>query len=111
MLMSVLSSASAYYLAAYLVFPSQAKDYRNLDAHYFRIRRLVMGVLLILLLVQLGFYASEPQLNAALASPLAQAFTAVLILLMLLAMAFRGVRANIAILSLLILRYLAVYLL
>ncbi len=29
--------------------------------------RLVMGVLLILLVVQLGFYVSQPELNAALA--------------------------------------------
>ena len=36
--------AGTYYLAAYVVFPDQLKPKEELDAHFFRVRRLVVGI-------------------------------------------------------------------
>ena len=36
--------AGVYYLAAYVVFPDNIKSGADLDAHYFRVRRLVIGI-------------------------------------------------------------------
>ncbi|MEI9851027.1 MAG: hypothetical protein WDN24_09480 [Sphingomonas sp.] len=40
--------AGAYYMAAHLVFPTELDGIEDLDAHFFRIKRLVLGVLLAL---------------------------------------------------------------
>src|SRR3990167_7393930 len=66
-LMAVAAFASVYFLAARLVFPSHPEGFANLDVHYFRVRRIVLGLLLVLLGAQLGFYVSQPELAAALA--------------------------------------------
>jgi hypothetical protein len=110
MLMAVLLFSSSYYLAAHLVFPREAPSYRDLDRHYFHVRRLVVGILLGLLAVQLLFYMSEPVMRAAISRPVSIAATAILAALMVALMAVRGARANAAILVLLLLRYLWAYL-
>lgn len=110
-LMAVTIFASAYYLAARLVFPREADDQPDFDRHFFRVRRIVIGVLLVLLLFQLGWYATVPELAKLLVRPVALALTVVLIVLMVTAMAVRSERwARVAMLALSA-RYVVVYLL
>ena len=44
--------AGAYYLASYLIFPDEIRRYRDLDLHFFQVRRTVVGIALVTLLVQ-----------------------------------------------------------
>jgi hypothetical protein len=110
-LMAVAAFASLYFLAARLVFPSQPEGFANLDTHYFRVRRIVLALLLVLLGAQLAFYLSWPAMAAVVAHPLVWGLTLILAALMIAAMWVRNVRASIAILSLLVARYVIVYLL
>jgi glucan phosphoethanolaminetransferase (alkaline phosphatase superfamily) len=102
--------ASAYYLAAHMIFPETSPKNGDLDPHYFKVRRIVMGILLLLLFVQLGFYASEPALAPRLFAPLPLALTAILIALMLAACFVKSRTASTVVLVLLVLRYAVVYL-
>jgi hypothetical protein len=110
-LMAVTLFASAYYLAAHLVFPREPAEHAELDSHFFRVRRIVLGVMLGLLACQLVFYSATPALAVALHNPLAIILTAVLAMLMIAAMVVRGHRASIAVMVALVARYLVVYLL
>ena len=110
-LMAIMLFASSYYMAAHLVFPDDIPTDGNLDPHYFRVRRIVVGVLLVLLFVQLGFYLSQPTLAPRLASPVPLLLTALLIALMTAACFAKSKIANGLILSGLILRYVVVYVL
>lgn len=110
-LMAVTIFASAYYLAAHLVFPRDPAEHGNLDAHYFRVRRIVLGAMLALMACQIGYYASVPELAGALRSPLSLGLTAILAALMIAGMVVRGHRASVAVMALLVGRYLVVYLL
>lgn len=109
-LMAVTFFAGAYFLAAALVFPRSVGSDVDFDAHFFRVRRVVIGVMLGLLFCQLAFYLSEPVLAARLQNPLALTLTVVLVVLMVAAMAARGPRlAQLAMLAL-VARYIVVYL-
>lgn len=48
-LLAIMAFAGAYYLAAALVFPRDIDGEADLDAHFFRVRRIVIGVMLVLL--------------------------------------------------------------
>jgi len=109
-LMAVTLFAGAYFLAAALVFPRSVGSDVDFDTHFFRIRRVVIGVMLGLLLCQLAYYLSEPALVVRLQNPLALALTAVLVVLMVAAMAVRGPKlARLAMVAL-VARYIVVYL-
>jgi hypothetical protein len=108
-LMSTMLFASAYYLAAHLVFPDEPEKINDLDNHYFSVRRVVIAVLFILLLVQLVFYASNAQLLLRITQPFPMAMTAILIVLMLSAFIFKNKSLNIAALAALIARYVFIY--
>lgn len=110
-LMAVTLFASAYYLAAHLVFPRDPAEHDELDSHFFRVRRIVLGVMLALLVCQLGYYLSVPELAPALRNPLAIGLTIVLAALMIAAMLVRGRAASITVMAALVGRYLIVYLL
>jgi len=110
-LMVVATFASLYFLAARLVFPSHPQGFANLDTHYFRVRRVVLALLLVLLGAQLLFYLSHPVLVAAFQHPMVWGLTLLLAALMIAAMLVKGARASLAILSLLVARYVIVYLL
>lgn len=110
-LMAVTAFASAYYFAARLVFPPQLDETPDLDAHFFRVRRIVLGVMLVLLVCQIGFYASMPALAALLTHPIAVGLTAILAALMVAAMLVRGQTATRIVMAALVARYLVVYLL
>ncbi|WP_448659682.1 hypothetical protein ACPVPU_04085 [Sphingomonas sp. CJ99] len=105
-LMFVTFFAGAYYLAAHLVFPREPEQLADLDEHYFRVRRIVLGGLLMLLAAQILFYWITPPLDAAFQRPVVLAMTGVLILLIGAAMAVRGERASRIVLLLLVARYL-----
>jgi len=62
-LMAVVAFAGLYFLAARLVFPSHPEGFANLDTHYFRVRRLVFGLLLVLLGAQLAYFLNHPDLS------------------------------------------------
>jgi hypothetical protein len=108
-LMAVMLFASAYYLAAHLVFPENIPANGDLDPHYFHVRRIVMGILLVLLFVQLGFYASQPQLSPQFSNVRTLVQTAILIALMAAACTAKSKAVNGAILAALIARYIFVY--
>jgi hypothetical protein len=110
-LMAVTVFASAYYFAARLVFPPEPDETPDLDAHFFRIRRIVLGAMFALLLCQLGWYASVPQLAAFLANPVSLVLTVILAALMIAAMLVRGKLASRVVMIALVARYLVVYLL
>ncbi|HMT40173.1 MAG TPA: hypothetical protein PKC48_01740 [Sphingorhabdus sp.] len=109
-MMGTMLFASAYYLAAHLVFPESIPKNGDLDPHYFHVRRIVLGMLFALLFVQLTFYLSHPDLSERLVNPLALGLTAVLIALMTAAFFVKSKTMNIAVLIALIVRYAAVYL-
>ena len=58
--LAVLAFSSAYYLAARLVFPSDAAQFEDMDTHFYRVRRLVLGILLVLFGAQWLFILSYP---------------------------------------------------
>jgi hypothetical protein len=98
--------ASAYYLAAHLVFPEDPGGQGDLDVHYFRVRRVVLGPLLALAMIQIGYFLSVlPGMADYLLSP--RVAVSVLFLLggMVTAMVVRSRRASALILAALSLRY------
>lgn len=110
-LMAVAAFASLYFLAARLVFPSHPEGFADLDVHYFRVRRVVLGLLLVLLAAQLGYYLSQPDIAPNLTRPLSLILTLVLVVLMGAAMSVKDRRWSMAILTALVARYVVVYLL
>lgn len=105
-LMAGLAFAGNYYLAAHLVFPPREVDAPDLDLHYLRVKRWVLGILFVLFAVQVGYFLSIPAL-AVLVSNAPAAASVILFGLMLgIAALARGRRANLVLLALLILRYL-----
>jgi hypothetical protein len=106
----VLVFASAYFLASRLVFPSNPEDFTDLDTHYFRVRRIVFAMLIVMVGVQWLFLLSLPSMAALVSNPLSLAMTAVLVVLMVAAAIIGNRKASIAVLALLIVRYLAIYL-
>lgn len=109
-LLAVTAFASAYYFAAHLVFPRSAGEQSDFDQHYLRVNRIVIGIMLTLLLCQIGWYASIPVLAARLANPVALVLTAILALLMIAAMTVRSERASRWVMIALVARYVLVYL-
>lgn len=95
----------SYYLAAHLVFPREPGEWADLDEHYYRVRRIVLGALLALLAVQLAYYLSVPSLAQAFENARVLISIAAFVLLLIAAMLVRGKAANTAVLALLIARY------
>lgn len=110
-LMAITVFASAYYLAAQLVFPRQVDDQPDFDTHFFRVRRIVIGVMFVLLLCQFVWYASVPALAVHIARPLSVALTGTLVLLMIAAMLVRNALWCRLVMAALVGRYIIVYLL
>lgn len=108
--LGVMAFAASYYLAARLVFPSEPDNFTDLDTHYFRVRRAVLGILIALVFVQWAYLLTIPQMWAPLTSPVSIGMTGLLVLLMAAAMWVRNARWNAIVLTLLIMRYLYVYL-
>ena len=98
--------AGGYYLAAHLVFPPREVDAPDLDAHYFRVKRPVLGILWALFAVQAGYFLTVPALAALLDGWAAIASVLFFALLLAAAALVKGRRRNIALLLALIVRYL-----
>lgn len=108
-LMAVTAFASVYFLAAHLVFPREPADNPDFDAHFFRVRRIVLGAMLLLLVFQLAWYASLPKLAPLLLDPLSLGLTVILVALMIAGMLVRGPIASRVVMIALVARYLIVY--
>ena len=109
-LLAVVAFASCYYLAARLVFPSDPKIFRTLDTHYFRVRRIILLILVALVFAQWGFNLSVPAINERVFTPFAVGMTAVLVAGMAATAFIRNRTLSIALLLLLCARYLYLYL-
>lgn len=110
-LMLVTAFASAYYMAARLVFPRDVDAIGRLDEHFFRIRRIVIGILFVLLIVQMSWYASLPEMAPRLMRPVSLSLTSLLGLLMILAAVLPRGRMLTLVMAALVGRYVIVYLL
>jgi hypothetical protein len=107
--LGVLVFASAYFLASRLVFPSSPENFTDLDTHYFRVRRTVFAMLIVMVAVQWAFLLSLPALAEAISNPLTLGLTAALVGMMLAGAMTANRKASIAVLALLIVRYLVIY--
>lgn len=110
-LLSVMAFASAYYLAARLVFPSEPDNFVDLDNHYLRVRKVVFGILIALVVAQWIYLVSIPQLREVATSPLSLGLTAMLLVLMGAAIWVRHKVVSAILIALLVARYLIGYLL
>jgi hypothetical protein len=109
-LMLVTLFAGAYYLAARLVFPRELDRVDDLDDHFFRVRRIVLGILLAMLVVQMLYYASVPAILPRLISPAPLAMTILLVALLVAALIVRSRRGAALVMAALVLRYVVGYL-
>ena len=110
MLLGVIAFASAYYLAARLVFPTKPERFQDLDTHYYRVRRTVMGILIALVLLQWAYLFSVPEIGERLLNPFNISLTVLFIAMMAAAMVFRDKRIQTFLLIALSARYLFLYL-
>ena len=108
-LLAVMVFASSYYLAARLVFPTEPDNFVDLDTHYMRVKRLVMMILIALVGVQWAYLLFVLPSFEGLLTPLSVGITLVLVGLMTAVIIVRSPRWNLALLIILILRYLVVY--
>ncbi len=108
-LLGVTAFAAAYYLAARLVFPTDPEAFTDLDIHFYRVRRVVLGILIILVFAQWAFLVSQVSLSV-LYNWESVGLTVILVGLMAAAMIWRKDALNLTILALLNLRYLVLYL-
>ncbi len=107
--LGVLVFSSAYFLASRLVFPTDPENFTDLDTHYFRVRRVVFAMLLVMVAVQWAFLLSVADLAVRLITPLSLGFTLVLAGLLVAGMVVPGKRLAAAVLALQIARYLVIY--
>lgn len=110
MLLGVMTFASAYYLAARLVFPGDPENFRNLDTHYFRVSRTIFGILIALVFVQWAYLLSIEEVRAALLSSISVGLTILFVAMMAGAMIFRNRHVQAVLLVAMIVRYLVLYL-
>lgn len=110
MLLGVMAFASAYYLAARLVFPSDPELFRRLDTHYFRVSRTIFGILIALVFAQWAFLLGTPEIREAVLSPVGVGLTVLFIAMMGAAMIWRNRHIQAVLLVALSVRYLVLYL-
>lgn len=109
-LLSVVVFASCYYLAARLVFPSEPKSFSSLDIHYFRVRRIIMLILVALVFAQWAFNLSIPQISDRVLNPFSITMTAILIAGMIAVAFVKNRRLSVVLLVFLCVRYVWLYL-
>jgi hypothetical protein len=101
-----LAFAGSYYLAAHLVFPPRDVDAPDLDAHYFRVKRWVLSILFALFAIQVGYFMMVPELATLMSTWRAVLSVSIFGLMLAAAALVSGRGLNIALLMILILRYL-----
>lgn len=109
--LGVVAFASLYYLAARLVFPAKPEQFATLDSHYGRVRRIIFGLLIALMIAQLAYYVHLPRMAAMMTHPMVWATSLLMLILMVAATWVRSYRWSLALLGLLILRYCVIFLL
>lgn len=102
--------AGAYYLAAHLVFPPDPRTEPDLDAHYFRVRHLVLGAVTALMALQLCYWLAVPDLAVNFSNPLLIAKVVICFVLLGTAMLARGRTMSTIALVLLVAQYVYDYL-
>jgi hypothetical protein len=110
-LFAVTVFACSYYVAAHMVFPRTLPPHGDIDDHFFRVRRVVIGILLATLLCQIGWYATIPAMQVQLIKPYTLGMTVLLGLLMVAAMVVRRGRWASVVMLALVGRYVIGYLL
>lgn len=110
LLLGVITFASSYYLAARLVFPTRPERFDDLDTHFFRVRRTVMGILIALIFAQWAFLLSIPELSVQLMNATNIGLTVFLIVMMGAVMVFQNRHIQAILLVALSIRYLVLYL-
>lgn len=108
-LLGVTAFACAYYVAARLVFPSESNEPDDLDDHFFRVRRVVLGILLALVAVQWAYNLSIPDFLPRVLTARSLITTGVLVALMALAIAARSRKTLAIVMVALIVRYVVLF--
>ncbi len=108
-MLGVVGFCSAYFLAARLVFPSDPEAFRDLDSHYWQVRRTILAMLMAIVALQWAFLMAHPALLPMASKPISLGMTAVLLGLMAAAMLTANRRWAAAILAALVARYLLIY--
>ena len=101
-----LAFAGSYYLAAHLVFPPREADAPDLDLHFLRVKRWVLGILFALFVVQIGYFLTVPHLAGLLTSVRGAVSVGTFAILLAAATVVPGRRLNLILLAVLIVRYL-----
>ena len=109
-LLAVVVFSSSYYLAARLVFPTKPALFEDLDTHYFRIRRTVMGILIALVFAQWGYLLTIEPLRDRVITAQTLSITALLIVMMAATMVTKNRKIQAILLVALCVRYLVIYL-
>ena len=109
-LLAVVAFASAYYLAARLVFPTDPDRFNNLDTHYFRVCRTIMAMLIGLVVVQWAYLLSLPEVRDQLLTVQSVGLTVLFVAMMAVLIAVRNRRVHAILLVALSVRYLVLYL-
>lgn len=108
-LLGVTAFACAYYVAARLVFPGESNEPDDLDDHFFRVRRVVLGILLALVAVQWAYNLSIPDFLPRVLTARSLITTGVLVALMALAIAARSRKTLAIVMVALIVRYVVLF--
>ena len=98
--------AGSYYMAAYLVFPRQISAETDLDEHFFRVRRIVIGIVIAANTVEILLLLWIPRFAQILSSPNTIARLCVFYLLLTASLFVRGKKASPAALGVLVSVYL-----
>lgn len=109
-LLGVMIFAASYYLAARLVFPTRPELFEDLDTHYYRVRRTVMGILIALVFAQWVYLYSIETVRAAVFAPMTLGLTAMLVAMMAATMIVKNRHVQAVLLVALCIRYLVIYL-
>ena len=110
LLLGVTAFTAAYYLAARLVFPTNPERFQDLDTHFYRVRRTVMGILIALVFAQWAYILSIPALAEAALNIRTIGLTSFLVVMMGASMVITNRHVQAVLLVVLSVRYLVIYL-
>jgi hypothetical protein len=94
--------AGGYYMAAYLVFPRQISGDTDLDEHYFRVRRIVIGVVIAANVVEILLLLWTPRFVQTLGTPNTIGRLSVFFTLLIGSLFVRGRKASAGMLGVLV---------
>jgi hypothetical protein len=94
--------AGGYYMAAYLVFPRRISAETDLDEHYFRVRRIVVGIVIAANTVEILLLLWIPRFAQILSRPDTIARLSAFYLLLIASLFVRGKKASATVLGVLV---------